>query len=121
MPANGNGSGSGERETHRWSTEELEFLLEHASDSGPDLVAAFRKKFPKFEGSDQSILGRRYTLLHKATDIETRKRALEHRIEGTKEILRSLEEEYAELIARGRGRRGRGEEAEEGLASRPSA
>jgi len=38
------------------------FLVKHATDSRSELLPAFRKAFPSFKGSDQSVLGARYHL-----------------------------------------------------------
>lgn len=47
----------------RWTPEMLAYLAEHLSVPRTPLVEGFRKKFPDFPGSDQSIVGRRYRLL----------------------------------------------------------
>lgn len=56
-----------DRTTHRWSQDEIDFLLSMPTAPRKELVARFREAFPKFEGSDTSINNRRYVLLHKST------------------------------------------------------
>ena len=52
-----------DRKTVSWTPEMLAHLANNPSVPRTPLVEGFRKKFPDFAGSDQSIVGRRYRLL----------------------------------------------------------
>jgi len=92
MAARETGSGT----NWSWSNSERKYLLDHAGDSGKDLVAGFRKRFPKFTGSDTSIKGRRYTILNRSGSPEQRVAALEAKLIGAQERVETIEAELAE-------------------------
>ena len=85
-----------ERTTWKWQPDQLDFLRANASLSGKDLVAAFRKAFPSFKGSDQSVKGRRYTILNRTQTPEDLVAALEARLIGAREQVDQLEHELVE-------------------------
>ncbi len=53
------------RKQHTWTEDQIAFLADHATERRTELVAAFRAKFKKFEGSDQSVIGKRYNLVNR--------------------------------------------------------
>lgn len=85
---------AGTEERHQWSDAELRFLAEHATDQQGDLVERFRKAFPKFSGSDQSIIGRRYQL------IRGYQRAPEYTVRALDAVVQELREQLDELEGR---------------------
>ena len=79
------------RSTHKWTREQMEFLVARPTMGRTELEAEFRAAFPKFDGSQQSIIGKRYTLLNRPSAtkanpalaqqaLETRIAQLEHEL-----------------------------------------
>lgn len=81
------------RKTHAWTPEQMTFLADRPTMNRDELEKAFRKAFPKFTGSQQALVGKRYTLLHKgsAKHPDVSRRSLEARIAEVREELATLE------------------------------
>lgn len=51
---------------HIWTPAQLAFLAAHAELTGPELVAAFRRRFRRWSAglTGKAIVNRRYVILH---------------------------------------------------------
>lgn len=80
---------------HSWTAAQLAYLADNASTPRTPLVEGFRKAFPDFAASDQSIVGRRYTLIHKGSSKNPalNVQAIQSRIEDTEASLATLKEQ----------------------------
>ena len=83
----------------RWTPEQKHFLLDNAGLDGKEIVAAFRGRWKKFSGSDTSIRGRRYAMLHRSKSPAQRMAAIEARLVGARERVEVLEAELMEVQA----------------------
>jgi len=102
-----------DRSNVKWTDEMRQVLLDNPSIPRSEMVAIFRERFPKFEGSDQSILGARYRLLH-AENVrpDLRKKGILARLEAARAEVATLE---AELAAFDAGQNGDEESVEQFL------
>jgi hypothetical protein len=85
---------STDRSIHKWTPERIAFLKAHPTEPRTELIKAFRARFKGFQGSDTSIVGRRYGILNHGTGskgLAAKVKLLETRLETARVELAAAE------------------------------